>query len=51
MSRFVVYGGNGHRRLREFETNEEAYQFATKFEAECWSMGVMVPRSQIREES
>jgi len=51
MSRFVVYGGNGHRRLRWFGTSEEAYQYATKFEAECWSAGVMVPRSQIREEA
>lgn len=49
--KFVVYGGNGHRRLGWMETREAAEQFAADFERKCWSQGVAVPRSLIEEET
>ena len=48
--RHVVYGGNGRRRLRSFDSHSEAEQFAADFERQCWNMGVAVPRSWIQEE-
>lgn len=47
---FVVYGGNGSRRLRGFTTKVQAEKYAADFEQQCWSMGVAVPRSTIQEE-
>lgn len=49
--KFVVYGGNGRRRLGWLRTREEAEQFAADFERKCWGQGVAVPRSWIEEEA
>lgn len=46
---FVVYGGNGHRRLWSFTTRERAEKYAAEFDQTCWSLGVAVPRSTIEE--
>ena len=50
MSKFVVYGGTGHRRLRSFTTRQEANDYAAAFEAYCNNQGAFVPRSLIQEE-
>ena len=47
---FVVYGGNGRRRLGSFETKHAAEKWAAEFESACWSQGVAVPKSWIKEE-
>jgi hypothetical protein len=47
---FVVYGGNGRRRLGSFETKYAAEKWAAEFECACWSQGVAVPKSWIEEE-
>ena len=49
-TKFVVYGGSGHRRLRSLPTLQEANDYAAEFEAYCYNRGVLVPRSIIREE-
>jgi hypothetical protein len=49
-AKFVVYGGNGHRRLGRLPTREEAERFAADFKRKCWSQGVAVPRSWIEVE-
>jgi hypothetical protein len=48
---YVVYGGNGHRRLGAFAAKIEAEAFADNFERRCWSQGVAVPRALIIEEA
>jgi hypothetical protein len=48
---YVVYGGNGRRRLGAFAAKIEAETFADNFERRCWSQGVAVPRSLIMEEA
>lgn len=50
-AKFVVYGGNGHRRIGICATRAEAEKFAADFERKCWSQGVNVPRSLIEEET
>jgi hypothetical protein len=49
-TKFVVYGGNGRRRLGWLASRAEAEKFAADFERKCWSQGVAVPRSWIEEE-
>jgi len=48
-AKYVVYGGNGRRRLGYFGSKSEAEQFASDFERKCWSQGVAVPKSWIEE--
>ena len=50
LTKFVVYGGNGRRRLGWLRSREEAEKFAADFERKWWSQGVAVPRSWIEEE-
>lgn len=40
---YIVWGGNGHRRLRSFTNEAEAHEYGRKFDQECWSLGVPVP--------
>ena len=47
---YIVYGGNGRRRIGAFESRAEAEQFAADFERKCWSQGVAVPASWIEED-
>ena len=46
---YIVYGGNGRRRIGAFESRAEAETFAAEFERKCWSQGVAVPPSWIEE--
>jgi len=46
-AKFIVYGGNGHRRLGSFEVRSQAEEFVANFERKCWSQGVPVPPSRI----